>query len=370
MNSAPTIAIVHERLTEFAGSEQVVEQLAAEWPSARIHVPIAAPGSDRGAMQGRAAVTPADRVHRLIGRRSHAVLLPSFIPAFKHMDFGDVDAVVISHHSAALSAVHATTDRPTVAYVHSPARWAWDPAMREGEASGFAGRTALTGLAALIRRAEAQAAPKLTQIVANSSEVAARIRRWWGRDAAVVHPPVNTDLFTPDDTGEREDFFLLAGRLVPYKRPDLAIAAANAAGVPLVVAGEGRRLAECQAVAGPKTIFLGRVSDEEMLRLQRRARALLMPGIEDFGIVPVESMACGTPVIATGAGGALDSVVPGLSGQLVEPGTDRQIVAGFTEALRTFDGTQFDSKQVRKHAEQFSHARFREQMRAVVDSVL
>ncbi|MFN8032356.1 MAG: glycosyltransferase [Mycobacterium sp.] len=369
MSRATTIAIVHERLTEFAGSEQVVEQIAAEWPTARIHVPIAAPGSDRGSIRGRAVVTGVDRVHRLIGRRSHAALLPLFIPAFRNMNFGDVDAVVISHHSAALSAVHAT-DRPTVAYVHSPARWAWDPAMREGEASGFAGRAALSGLAALIRRAEAKAAPEVTQIVANSSEVAARIRRWWGRDSTVVHPPVNTDLYTPDDTVEREDFFLLAGRLVPYKRPDLAIAAARTAGVPLMVAGEGRMLAECRAAAGPETRFLGRVSDEEMLRLQRRARALLMPGIEDFGIVPVESMACGTPVIATGSGGALDSVVPGLSGQLVTPGTDREIVDGFAAALRTFDAGQFDSRQVRKHAEQFSPARFRELMRAVVESVV
>lgn len=369
MNSAPTIAIVHERLTEFAGSEQVVEQIAAEWPDARIHVPIAAPGSDRGAMRGRAVVTGVDRAHRLIGRRSHAALLPLFIPAFKRMDVGDVDAVVISHHCAAVSAVHAT-DKPTVAYVHSPARWAWDPAMREGEASGFAGRTALTGLAALIRRAEASGAPKLTTIVANSSEVAARIRRWWDRDATVVHPPVNTDLYTLDDSVGREDFFLLAGRLVPYKRPDLAIAAARAAGVPLVVAGEGRMLADCRALAGPETTFLGRVSDEEMLSLQRRARALLMPGIEDFGIVPVEAMACGTPVIATGAGGALDSVVPGLSGQLVTPGSDSEIIDGFAAALRSFEAGEFDAGQVRKHAEQFSPARFREQMRAVVESVL
>lgn len=369
MSSAPTIAIVHERLTEFAGSEQVVEQIAAQWPTARIHVPIAAPGSDRGAMRGRAVVTPVDRAHRLIGRRSHAALLPLFIPAFKRMDFGDVDAVVISHHCAAVSAVHAT-DRPTVAYVHSPARWAWDPAMREGEASGFAGRAALTGLAALIRRAEAGGAPMVTQIVANSSEVANRIRRWWGRDSTVIHPPVDTDLYTADHTVGREDFFLLAGRLVPYKRPDLAIAAARAAGVPLVVAGDGRMLAECRAAAGPQTRFLGRVSDEEMLSLQRRARALLMPGIEDFGIVPVEAMACGTPVIATGAGGALDSVVPGLSGQLVTAGSDRQIVDGFAAALRGFDADQFDAGRIRKHAEQFSRTRFREQMQAVVGSVL
>ena len=129
-------------------------------------------------------------------------------------------------------------------------------------------------------------------------------------------------------------------------------------------------LAECRALAGPETTFLGRVSDEDMLSLQRRARALVMPGLEDFGIVPVESMACGTPVIATGAGGALDTVVPGLSGQLVAPGTDAEIVDGFAEALRRFDGAAFDDRRVRKHAEQFSPAHFREQMRAVVDSVL
>lgn len=137
--------------------------------------------------------------------------------------------------------------------------------------------------------------PKLRRIVANSTAVAQRITEWWNRESTVVHPPVDTDGFTPDPSVEREDFFLLAGRLVPYKRPDLAIAAATKAGVRLIVAGDGRSMKQCQDLAGPNVTFLGRVTHDELLSLHRRARALLMPGIEDFGIVPVESMATGTP---------------------------------------------------------------------------
>ena len=301
--SSPSIAIVHERLTEFAGSEQVIVQLAEQWPDAKVYVPIAVDMPQAPELNGRVVVSKVDLVHKAIGRRSHAPLVPLFNQAFRRMNFGDVDAVIISHHAVALAAVHAT-DKPTIAYVHSPARWAWDADMRRGEASGLAGSTALRILANRVRKNESAAAPKVTALVANSNVVRERIQQWWHRDAEVVHPPVDTDHYTPDPAVEREDFYLLAGRLVPYKRPDLAVAAAARAGVRLVVAGEGRMADACRALAGPKTQFLGRVSDDEMLSLQRRARALLMPGVEDFGIVPVEAMACGTPVIAVGAGGA------------------------------------------------------------------
>ena len=364
------IAIIHERLTEFAGSEQVVVQLAEEWPTAKIHVPIAVETPQTAALADRIVVSGTDRVHAAIGRRSHAPLLPLFPPAFRRMRFDDdVDAVVISHHAVACAAVDAT-DKTTVAYVHSPARWAWDAEMRRGEASGIAGRTALAALATMVRRNESAAAPKLSAIVANSTTVRQRVEQWWHRDAHVIHPPVDTEHYTLDPSVEREDFFLLAGRLVPYKRPDLAVAAAARAGARLMVAGDGRMAAECRALAGPETTFLGRVSDEDLLSLQRRARALVMPGIEDFGIVPVEAMACGTPVIAIGAGGALDSVVPGLSGALVRPGSDADVVEGFASALREFDDDAYDAGQIRKHAEQFSRQRFREQMRALVDSLV
>ncbi len=369
MQLAPKIAIVHERLIDVGGSEKVIEQLATACPSAQVHVPIGESSCEIGALEGRVTVTGVDQLHRLIGRRSHAPLLPLFIASFSHMDFGDVDAVVISHHSMALSAVHAT-DKPTIAYVHSPARWAWDKSMRDGEASGLLGKAALSGLSAITRRTERKAAPLVTRIVANSREVQDRIARWWGRSSTVVHPPVDTDFYSVDVDTPREDFVLLAGRLVPYKRPELAIAAASAAGVPLVVAGVGRMLKQCMAVAGSRTTFLGHVSDKELLSLQRRARALLMPGVDDFGIVPVEAMSCGTPVIATAAGGALDTVVQGVSGHLIAPGSDAEVVERFASAMRSFDDAEFDVHQVHNHAQKFSRPRFRAEMCAIVDSVL
>lgn len=250
------IAIVHERLTEEGGAEQVVEQLAREWPSAQVYVPVADESSDTStALRGRVSVTRVDRVYRLTGRWVHAPLLPAFAWAFSHLRFDDPDVVVISHHSLAVAAVNAT-EAPTVAYVHSPARWAWEAQVRRGEASGPAGRAALAGLAALTRHVESKAAPKITTVVANSNEVRDRIALRWNRDSVVVHPPVNTDFYTPDATVEREDFFLLAGRLVPYKQPHLAIAAARSAGARLVVAGDGRMADACRAVAGPETTFL------------------------------------------------------------------------------------------------------------------
>ncbi|MGA9872518.1 MAG: glycosyltransferase, partial [Rhodococcus sp. (in: high G+C Gram-positive bacteria)] len=186
----------------------------------------------------------------------------------------------------------------------------------------------------------------------------------------VVHPPVDTEGFTPDPSVDREDFFLLAGRLVPYKRPDIAVRAAAAANVPLVVAGDGRAMDACKELAGPNTTFLGRVSHERLLELHRKTRALLMPGIEDFGIVPVESMATGTPVIALGEGGAIDTVVPGMSGVLVDPGSDEQVVDGFARAMSSFDPNMFDRSEIRRWAEGFSRAHFRSRMQEVVDAVV
>lgn len=284
------------------------------------------------------------------------------------MKFDCADVVVVSHHAFASQAVFATT-APTIAYVHSPARWAWDASLREGEGGGRMGGAALGVLAASARRAELAAAPRLYRIVANSTTVADRIRRWWHRDAVVVHPPVDTEAFTPHTGVPREDFFLIAGRLVPYKRPDLAVLAANAAGVRLVVVGDGRSLDHCREIAGETVTFLGRVPHAQLVDMYRRCRALVMPGLEDFGIVPVEAMACGTPVIALGAGGVLDTVLPGVTGLYVSGSTDAELVDNFAAALKDFDGRDYDPVRIRSHAETFSRRVFRERMRNVVDHV-
>lgn len=365
----PRLAIVHERFTEIAGSEHVVEQLSSTWPHAAVHVPLARPSGIPSGLHSPPVTTWVDGAYRLLGRTSYAPLMPLLPSAFRGMKLGEVDAVVVSHHAFATQVAFAT-DAPVIAYVHSPARWAWDPAFRAQEAGGSVGAAVLAGLARVARRDELKAVGRLDRIVANSTEVADRIQRWWGREATVVHPPVDTHGFTPDHSIEREDFFLLAGRMVPYKRPDLAIRAARQAGKRLVVVGAGRWMDVCQELAADDTVFVGRVPHQQLLDLYRRARALLMPGVEDFGIVPVEAMATGTPVIALGEGGALDTVIPGKSGILVPTGDDDRVIDGLAEAMATFDPDSFDSREIRSWAETFSRNAFRENMRRVVDSAL
>ena len=362
------MAIVHERFTEIAGSEQVVEQLSLQWPQAAVYAALAKPAGIPAGMSAVPQTTWLNSCYRLLGERSHAPLTPLLPRAFRGMNLGECDVVLVSHHAFA-SQVAFATDAPLIAYVHSPARWAWDPAMRAQEAGGMAGAAVLAGLARMTRRAESAAVQRISRLVANSTAVQERIALWWGRDAVVVHPPVDTDGFTPDPSIEREDFFLLAGRLVPYKRPDLAIAAARKAGVRLVVAGDGRSMKHCRGLAGDDVTFLGRVSHDQLLDLHRRARALLMPGIEDFGIVPVESMATGTPVIAVGAGGALDTVVPGSTGALIDPGPDSQVIDDMVSAIRTFDPASYDSIAIRQWAEKFSQANFRAKMQGALNEV-
>jgi len=357
-----SLALVHERFTDYAGSEMVVEQFSRIWPEATIHAPIIDPAVLPPGMH----VTPT-ALNRLYRRGSYAYLLPLLPLAMRRMRLPDVDAVLASHHAFANQVVWAT-DAPVISYVHSPARWMWDASMRAGEFGGRAGTAALAVFSAAERSRDFTAAQKVRSIIANSHAVADRIRSWWHRDSTVIFPPVNTNFYTPDPAVPREDFVLVAGRLVPYKRPEVAVAAAEAAGVPVVVAGEGRALHACERVAGPGTTFLGRVSDAQLRDLYRRCRCLAMPGEEDFGIIPVEAQACGAPVVALGSGGALDTVIPGVTGLLVDPETDR--VTQFADAFRQMDSTDFSVAALRSHAESFSRETFRQRIRTHVDAVL
>ncbi len=364
--SGPRVVVVHERFTEFAGSEAVVEQLARTWPDAPLLAPVGRPGVLPADLEHRVRTTA---LSRLLRGSTYAHLLPALPVAVRRLRVpASADVVIASHHAFATQVVRATS-APVVAYVHSPARWVWDPAMRVGEVGGRLGELGLAGFAAAFRRHDRAAAAQVHTMVANSGEVADRIRRWWGREAQVVHPPVDTEYYTPAAAPEREDFFLLAGRMVPYKRPDLAVRAAARAGVPLVVAGDGRSRAQVEALAGPHTRFVGRVSDDDLRDLYRRCRALLMPGVEDFGIVPVEAQACGAPVVAIGAGGTRDSVLPGVTGTLVPPSGDAELDA-WSDALAAFDAAAYDPRTVRTHAESFSRTAFRDKMSAVVSTVV
>ena len=358
------VAIVHERFTALAGSERVVEQMHAIWPSAVVYAPVIDPAAVPADMAST-VMRPSllQRLYR--GGEGYAHLLPLLPLSLQRMDTGDVDVVVASHHAFA-NRVRCRPGVPLVSYTHTPARWMWDPAFLAKEAGGRLGRELLSAYARSQRRADVAAARQARLIVANSRHVAARVRRYWGRDADVVHPPVNVDYFAPEPTVRRDDFLLFVGRLVPYKRPELAVAAAVRAGVRLVVVGDGRMRAAVEAASGPGIELLGRVDDATLRDLYRSCRALVFPGEEDFGIVPVEAQACGTPVVALGVGGALDSVVEGVTGTLYRADVARDEVDALAAAMHGFDPDAFDPGVIRQHAESFSPAVFRQRFAEAV----
>jgi glycosyltransferase involved in cell wall biosynthesis len=357
------VALVHERFSELGGSERVVEQLHAQWPTATVHAPIADRRAVPDGLRGvEIHTSPLQRVYRGGPRYSH--LLPVLPMAVRHLDVGAVDVVITSHHAFA-NRVTCPPGAVMVSYTHTPGRWMWDPAYRHQELEGLAGRAALAGLSAALRRSDKRAAQRPDVVVANSRFVAARIDRWWNRRAVVVPPPVNTRFHHPADV-EREDFFLLAGRLVAYKRPMVAIRAAERAGVRLVVAGGGRELPAVRKQASDLVSFLGPVDDEQLRELYQRCRGLVFPGVEDFGIVPVEAQSCGAPVVARAEGGVLDSVLPEVTGVLYEARDGHDETELLASALRGFAPAAFDPEVIRSHAEEFSEACFRSRMATVV----
>jgi glycosyltransferase involved in cell wall biosynthesis len=246
-------------------------------------------------------------------------------------------------------------------------RYAWDQFdMYFGEARLGRFRSGL--MRRVMRRMarwDADTAERVDRFVANSRHVARRIRRYYNREATVVHPPVDTTFYHPDGTASG-DYLLVVSALVPYKRLEIAIAAAERVGRPLKIAGDGAERARLQRIAGPTVEFLGRQPGEAIRDLYRGAHAVLMPGEEDFGIVPVEAQACGRPVVALARGGALETIEDGVTGILVEGDS----VETFADGIRRVSSERFEPEELHSRAERFSEERFLDGMTRVIDEVL
>ena len=355
------IAVAHDWLVRYAGSERVVEELLAAFPGARLLTsllrPAELPETLRAAEPSFLQRVPGAPAH-------HEWLLPLMPLAWRlRAPVANVDAVVSSSHACA-KAVRVAPGIPHLCYCHTPMRYAWD---FRSEAARFprALRPPAAALMGWFRRWDRAKAQAVTAFAANSTAVAERIRRCYGREARVVHPPVRTDFFTPADE-ERQDYFLFVGRLVSYKRADLAVEAFRELPHPLVVVGEGQQRAELEARATPNVRFLGSVAAERLRELYRGARAFLHPGEEDFGIVMAEAQACGTPVIALRAGGAPDIVEDGVTGFLAE----RQETEEIRRAVERAASTELDPGVIRARAEQFSSERFRREIGAAVEDLV
>jgi glycosyltransferase involved in cell wall biosynthesis len=274
--------------------------------------------------------------------------------------------LVISSSSAAVKGVEAPSGVPHLCYCHSPARYLWgrDAAYTSDDPAGRARRAGLRVFGPSLRRWDRRSAGHVSRFIANSSFIAGEIRRCYARDALVVHPPVRTGYFSVDPMVRREDFWLAAGALEPYKRVDLAIGAARLTGKRLVIAGTGSQEARLRREAGPGIEFLGRVDDARLRDLYRRAELLLFPPLEDFGIVAAEAQACGLAVAARGAGGALDSVLPGVTGAFFDHPTAEAVAAAAERAPRGADAV------CRRNAERFSEESFDAAMLAQVEEML
>jgi glycosyltransferase involved in cell wall biosynthesis len=359
------VVLVHDWLTGMRGGERVLEALCRIFPDAPVLT----------LLHVRGTVAPIEQARRIrtsliqwlpAPARFYRHYLPLFPMAIEGFDLDDADLVISTSHCAAKAAV--PTGRAThLCYCHSPMRYAWDQfdayfgASRVGRRANAMLRPAMAALA----RWDRDTAHRVHHFVANSRYVAGRIGRYYNRRASVLHPPVATDFFTPGGS-PRGSYFLVVSALVPYKRIDIAIDAAREIGAPLKIVGTGPDAARLQSMAGSSVEFLGSVDDGTLRELYRGARALVLPAEEDFGIAPVEAMACGVPTVALSRGGACETVTPEVTGRLVP----EQDARAFAAAMDHIGRQTFDPQVLTARAASFSTSRFEAGFRDIVTATL
>lgn len=357
------VAVAHDWLVRYAGSERVVDEMLKAFPGAELLTTVV----ERNALPPSFCTAQPSFLQHVPGAtHHHEWLLPAMPLAWRLREaVRDVDVVISSSHACA-KAVRIGPGIPHLCYCHTPMRYAWD---FDSEAARFpsAVRPMARAGMAWFRHWDRAKAANVDVFVANSTAVAERIEHFYGRTASVIHPPVRTDFFTPDaeqvsDTGD----FLYVGRLVGYKRPDLAVEAFRGLGQRLVVVGDGQLGPSLRASAPPNVTFRSEVDDGTLRSLYRSARALVYPAEEDFGIAMAEAQACGTPVIALGRGGARDIVADGVTGWLLGAATIEHV----RQAVRVAACEELDRSAIRRHAERFGSLRFRREIRAAVDELV
>jgi glycosyltransferase involved in cell wall biosynthesis len=323
----PSITLVHDWLNQRGGAEDVLETLVSLYPRSPILTSIYAPGLMPDSYRSW-DIRPL-WLDRLPGiHRHHQRYLPAYPLGWDGVHLKQ-PGVVLSNKSGFCHGVHTGPQTLHICYCLAPTRYVWELdayLLREG--LGPVVSLALRPLIALLKRWDYAAAQRVHHFIAISREIQARIKKYYHRDSIIIYPPVDTARFVPAD--HFEDFYLVVSRLIPYKRIDLAVEACTRLGLPLKIAGRGRDLDRLRQIAGPTVEFLGYVTDEQVADLMARCKALLFPGLEDFGITPVQAQAAGRPVIAFKGGGALDTVIDGVTGILFE----EQTVESLMEAIQ------------------------------------
>jgi glycosyltransferase involved in cell wall biosynthesis len=354
------IALVHDWLTGMRGGEKVLAELVRMFPAADVFTLVWKRGSVAAEIEAR-----VKRVS-FLGKLPQATTayryyLPLFPAAIRSLDLSGYDLIVTSSHAVA-KGVRVPLGSTHVSYVHTPMRYLWETStdyFRFGRGRWWK-RGALAMIAPSLRWFDRRTVKDVDFFLANSENVRDRIRRIYGADAQIIPPPVDTDFFTPANSANGEgDYYLVVSSLEPYKRIDLAVDAFSGGKRKLLVAGEGTLKRELRARARPPVEFLGGVTDERLRELYRDCRALIFPGLEDFGMVPVEAQACGRPVVCFGEGGVLETVVDGHTGVHFRPQTETALLA----AVERLEIIEWDSELIHQHSLKFSKRNFRDRMK-------
>jgi len=361
------VAIVHDFLYTYGGAERVLEQLIALFPKADLFSLFDfLPENERGFMRRKTVCTTFLQSMPL-ARRHHRAYLPLMPLAIEQLDLSSYDLVLSSSYMVA-KGVLTRPDQLHICYCHTPVRYAWDVKKQQLKHNGpISGAKSLLARLTLhyIRNWDVRSANNVDVFVANSDFVGRRINKYYRRPAKTVYPPVNMDWFSLGET--KEDFYLTVSRLVPYKRVDLIVSAFNSMpGRRLFVIGDGPELAALTAKAGPNVHLIGFQTPERLRHYLQRAKAFVFAAEEDFGIAPVESLACGTPVIAFGRGGVTESVVHMKTGFLFP----EQTVESLVHAVKTFEEYEWDPAAMRQNAEKFSIKEFHANFMQIVKSEL
>jgi glycosyltransferase involved in cell wall biosynthesis len=361
------IALVHDYLTQYGGAERVLDVLKAMFPDAPVYTSVL----DYSELPDhyRTWDIRTSFMAKLPGHaRYHRALLPLYPPAFRSFrrELSEFD-VVLADSSAWSHQAQGRGTTINICYCHSPARFLYHdenylaPAIVPRPLKPL-----LPPVLAGLRKVDRASSSGVDHFIANSNTVAARIRRAYQRDAEVIYPPVDTQRYAAPEPEVRGDYFLVVSRLVPHKRIDLSVIAASRSGVPLKVVGTGRAREQLEALAGPTVAFLGRQDDESVIDLMQHARAFILPGAEDFGMTAVEAQAAGTPVIAYGVGGALESVVDGETGLFFNEPSPESLQA----ALERFAHVSWNREHIRTNAARFGQDAFKRAMTDFIERAL
>jgi glycosyltransferase involved in cell wall biosynthesis len=362
MKPSCRVAIVHDYLNQMGGAERVVELLHRMFPEAPIYTTIV--DRDRLWPELREADIRVSWMQRIPGVLRFSKALFWLYPlAVRSWDLRGYD-LVISSSSAYAKGARVPEGTVHICYCHTPMRFAWNfqAYMEAADAPGIL-KAAARWMMGPLRRWDRRNSARVDLLVANSSVVQRRIRDYYGLPSVIVHPPVNLGRFQTAEPEEAGDELLVVSRLVAYKRIDLAVEACTRTGRKLTVIGDGPDRKRLEAMAGPTVRFLGRLPDDQVVRHMRTCKALLFPGLEDFGITPLEANACGRPVVAYRGGGALDTVKPMLSGVFFERQTAESLIIGLNE----LDRHRWNPALIRKHAEQFGEDAFVRGMRRLIE---